>query len=213
MKKLFVFFFLIGFFGILGYSVWKNQSVVKNILSPVSNQDSPFSMINAPKNSINGQITSISGSVSWQSRVSILPLVIKKPIEVQQGESLITDKDGKVNVVFKNYAELNISSKSNISFIQTLPYNFVFGQNDGVVDYKQVGETPISIRALHLIAKMDSGELLITVDKDNQKVNLKVIKGSMTVAFNDVDTISQVIKVNSGQELIYNDKSRETALN
>lgn len=213
MKKLFLFFFLLGLIATAGYSLWNNQKVIENLISPISTQSSLFSMINAPKNSVKGQMTNLIGEIAWQSRVSSQSMVIKKPVEIQQGESLQSGKDGKSTVLFENYVVVDISSNSDLEFIQTLPNNFVFNQKEGNVSYEQIGSTPLSVRTLHSIVKINSGSVAISVDIEKGTVDLTVKKGTVTIGYNDINFVSQVIPVSVGQELIYNDKSREAVFN
>ncbi len=213
--KLFIFFFLVGLVASLTYFIFarnKNQAI--NIHSPISSTPNfNFSIGQPPKDSVKGIIASMSGNIMWQSRLATEPAQIAKPQTIQQGESLVTGDTGNVSLSFPNFANLTIFPKSELNIIQTLPINFVFEQTTGSVTYEETGSTPVSIRTLNLITKLDSaGALTVIIDKDKGRVTATEKAGSATVAYNDLQFVSQVVALKAGQVLVFDEATRTTSV-
>lgn len=206
---MFFFAFFLGLIGAFGYSYWKTNKV--STTNKSDKKKPTFSIEKAPKNSVKGTIESLSGSVKWESRTATAPSEIIKPVTIQQGEILETGEDGKVTIIFPDITSITLSSQSKISITQTLPANFVFDQKEGSVAYEKTGQTPISIRALHLLTTLNTGKLTLTIDKESAEITIVVKKGSATVGFNNLENISTVINIEEGEEFIYNDDTRETS--
>lgn len=208
---LFFIFVVIGVIIAFGYFGWKkNTQVVSNIFLP-KERPTIFSVEQAPSESKKGIIASMSGTVEWESRVATVPAQLTTPIPVQQGESLTTVDDGQVSVNFSDIGSVTLAPKSKIEFIQTLPGNFVVNQSEGTIHYQKTGSTPIAIRSLHLLITM-TGTITVTVDKDTGIITVVVNNGSATVGFNDLQYISHVVNINSGQEYIFDDMQRTGTL-
>lgn len=210
MKKLFFFAFFLGLITAFGYSYWKTNKVIITPKKTVQKKAS-FSIEQPPKNSLKGTIKSMSGIVKWESRTATAPSEIIKPVTIQQGEVLETGETGETTIIFKDIASITLSPDSILSITQTLPINFVFDQKDGSVSFEKLGETPISVRALHLLTKINSGKLTLTIDKETGKITINVKRGSATVGFNNLENVSTVLNIQEGKKFIYNDETRETS--
>ena len=210
--KTFIISIILGVFLAFGYFYWKNNQsslpIIKSLnLKPKEN----FSVEKAPKDSLKGAVQSVSGSVKWQSRTATEPAELKKETLIQQGEDLLTEKDGKLDIKFGDLAEIKIASQSALSIIQTLPANIVFSQNYGAVEYEKLGQTPVSIRSFHLIVIFD-GKIKLATDKISGIITIEVEKGSAQAGFNDLQYISKVENLNEGQIWEFNDTKREMTL-
>jgi hypothetical protein len=212
MKKLFFFAFIFGLILAFGYSYWKTNKVSIAPTRKSIEKISSFSIGEAPKNSVKGTIESMSGVVRWESRIATAPSEIIKPVIISQGETLETDKDGEATITFKNLALVTLSSESKLSIIQTLPANFVFDQKNGSVSYEKLGETPIFIRALHMLTKINSGKLILSIDKETNEITINIKRGSAQIGFNDINNVSTVKDIREGEKLIYNDDAREVSI-
>lgn len=211
MKRLFFFAFIVGLIAAFIYSYWKTNKVTITSTKKSVEKKSGFSIDEAPKNSIKGTIESMLGIVKWESRIATAPSEIIKPVTISQGEVLETDKNGEATITFKNIASITLSSESKISITQTLPINFVFDQKQGSITYEKLGETPISVRALHLLTKINYGKIILSIDKETGEITINAKKGSAQIGFNDINNVSTVKDIQEGEKVIYNDDTRETS--
>jgi hypothetical protein len=167
-----------------------------------------FSLEKAPADSLIGEIASISGKVAWQSRIAPVSILINAPLKLQQGEEVDTYSDGNATINFPKIATMSASFNTQLSFIQTLPENFVVWQKQGLADYNKNGEVQISVVALDLLINLDLGQCSILVDKDTAKVTVSVKTGLATVAFNDSDNNTNVVSLKTGDQYVFDDNTK-----
>jgi hypothetical protein len=103
---------------------------------------------------------------------------------------------------------MSASFNTQLSFIQTLPENFVVWQKQGLADYNKNGEVQISVVALDLLINLDLGQCSILVDKDTAKVTVSVKTGLATVAFNDSDNNTNVVSLKTGDQYVFDDNTK-----
>ena len=176
-------------------------------------QTTPFSLAVPPKASLKGSMISLSGVVDWQSREATEPAALFQKRAVLQGEEYWTKDTGSLNILFPNIAQLLITPNTHISFIQTLPTNFVMLQDSGEVTYTKLNTaTPVAIRVLRLLVAQNSGEVIISIDEEGSLVTITVKEGSVTIAFNDLETVSNVITIESGYSYTFDNEAREGEL-
>jgi hypothetical protein len=172
---------------------------------------SRFSLDKAPSQSLVGTIISMSGDIEYESRVATEAAKINSPVQVQQGESLVTGTDGKLILSFDKAAEVDMFSDSSLGVVQTLPADLVFSQNTGTVEYKKLASLPVSIRSFHLLME-NNGDVTISVDKVKPIVTVTVNSGSAVFAYNNIYNVSRVLTVGSGKKLTFNDGTRRVVV-
>lgn len=186
-----------------------NQSLISPEATFVSQaQPTSYSAEIAPSLSLRGQITTLSGDVSWQSRIATDAAKINQKQTIQQGESLQTGDNGSVAVLFTDQAMISLFAKTQVDFVQTLPADLVLVLDKGSIDVQKTGGDPLTIRALHLLIDQKSGELGIVLDPDQQTVAINANKGTATVAYNDVNLVSQVVTIPQGKQYYFDDQTR-----
>lgn len=214
MKNLLLFSCFL-FLGLLVVFLYKNYSLLEpttKIQTPLA-QTTPFSLAIPPKASLKGRMISLTGIVDWQSREATIPAALSQKQPVLQGEEYWTKDTGRLNILFPNIVQLFINYDTHISFIQTLPTNFVMLQNRGEVTYtKLTPTTPVAIRVLGLLVAQQSGEAVISIDEEESLITITVKEGSVTIAFNDRETVSNVITVEKGYSYIFDNETREGEL-
>jgi hypothetical protein len=214
MKGIFIFTisFLVGVGMMFFYSSNKFITILptpiakKKILCPT------FSIEPPPSESLKGIIIEKVGTLFWESRVATSPAKLKDEIKIQQGERLITKEKSSATVNFENFGLIKLSENSDLSLIQTLPIDFVVGQNNGTVDYEITGTTPLSIRVRSALVTKTSGKIKVTMEKDDPIIMISTLEGKATIGFNDLDFISQVFTLKEGQVYEYN-SDEHTAIN
>jgi hypothetical protein len=219
IKKILLFIipFVITLAVVIGYFklTQKISTVSIPALPTVSFSDlvkfSRFSLEKAPSQSLVGTITSMNGEVEYEARLATESAKITSPVPVQQGESLSTGADGKVVLNFKDMADIAIDNNSGIDIIQTLPADLVFRQTLGSVEYIKLGTDPVSIRVGHLIVE-NMGDVKISFTADSPITTVVMISGSGTVAYNNLNNVSRVVNVSTGQTLKFNEGTRRVVL-
>lgn len=166
-----------------------------------------FSVANAPRDSLRGTMLSLSGTVQWESRTATTPATITTLQTLQQGEELTTQKDGKATIEFTPTCIITLSPSTNLSIIQTLPTNLVFAQSQGTVTYTKSTTTPLAVRSLDALVQLTQGNVTISVDKDTAQMTVGVSSESATIAFNDSQTISNVVTIPSGKAYVFDDST------
>jgi hypothetical protein len=216
MKKilLFIISFLITLVAVVGYFkvTQKLSSINLPTLPSLSFSDivrfSRFSLEKAPSQSLVGVITSMEGEVMHEERLATTSAKINIPIPIQQGESLSTGIDGRIILIFEKAAEIIISAETTVNVIQTLPANLVFYQTKGSATYIKLADIPVSIRTRRLLIE-NYGDITVTLDKVEPVITIAVNSGSATFAYNNLDNVSQVLLVNEGKTLTFNESTRQ----
>jgi hypothetical protein len=198
---IFVLYFSLGVFLIFSYKKINQILNSQQLKTPLA--ESAFSLNSAPSESLKGTIVFLSGDVSWQSRIATEASLISKPMQIQQGEEIVTKENGQAVVVFSNIANIVISPKTNVNFIQTLPNNILIGQNSGTVDYKKLGDNPLSVRSQDLLIKINQGEISVSVSEKQPYITVDVKEGSITVGYNDLSFLTKVVDVAANKRLIF----------
>jgi len=203
MKNILIFiaYFLLGIFLIFSF-----RQLTETINSHELNSPLPqfyFSLDTPPSQSLQGAITALSGEVVWQSRTATEPAKITKLRQVRQGEEIKTLDTGQTTIVFSDIADITVYPKTDINIIQTLPSNILIGQNNGAADYKKLDGNPLTIRSQNLLIKINQGEIMISVDENKPYITVNVITGSVSVAYNDINFITKLIAVSSGENILF----------
>lgn len=219
MKKIILFTipFLITVTAVVGYFklTQKISSISVPNLPSVSFSDlvkfSRFSLEKAPSQSLVGVITLMIGEVGHEGRLATESAKINSPVPIQQGEGLLTGIDGSLILTFEKAVEINMSDSTSIGIIQTLPTDMVFSQKLGTAEYKKLADIPVSVRSRHLLIKND-GDITVTVDGLKPIITVLVNSGSATFAYNDKNNISNVLTIEAGKILTFNDDTRRVVL-
>lgn len=179
-----------------------------NLVSPIPTT-LPVSLDSPPSQSLEGNLATPSGSVSWQSRVATDSSPITKAQVIQQGESLEIGDKGSAKVDFNQIGSIFLNPKTKINFAQTLPVNLVLDLDSGSAQIARTGETPISVRGLHLLTQIDSGQATISVDTDKHLITVIINSGSSTLAWTDLNDSTQTFNLDKGKKFIFDDDTRK----
>jgi len=203
--------FLLGVFivGIVGYFFFKMKKEEKVVIpspTPVASvvTKSNFSLTEAPSESLKGEITKMMGEVKILGRVATEASVLAPTsTQVQQGENYITGEGGSLSINFKNAVTMDLSEKTEVDIIQTLPANIVFSQVAGMADYKIATESSVTIRTSYLLTELH-GEANISRDSDRQLVTVAIKSGNAIMAYNDKYYLIHKVVISEGQTYTFN---------
>lgn len=192
MKNTLIFLVFIGV-GVVIVAVYATaQPKPKVLLTPVAQkQEQPFSIVSPPSNSLQGMITAISGDIQFQSRVATAPAKLLQRQPVQQAEEYFTGDNGTISILFAHTLSIQMDPKTHLNFVQTLPANIVINQDKGSVLYAKLGAVPVSVRTQRLLINID-GTALVSFNEDQSQSFVEVRKGSVTIAYNDINYNSVV---------------------
>jgi hypothetical protein len=207
---IFVLYFFLGIFLIFSYKKIIQIINSQQLKTPVAT--SLFSLENAPSESLRGTVVSLLGDVQWQSRIATQPAKIIKPMQIQQGEKLVTNDNGQAFIVISKTIEITMSPKTEINFIQTLPTNILIEQNSGKSDYINLNNNSFSVRSLNLLIKINQGEVSLSVNEKLPYITADVKSGSVTIGYNDINFITQTLNIASGKRLLFRTDTKKVSI-
>lgn len=197
---------LLGFGAMYGYFTL-TQTQQQKTQTTNKTTESKFSLAEAPSDTMDGKIISLSGETKWESRSATEPAILKQPVVLKQGEEVITGPSGSMAVQFPKGTNINISANSDVSFIQTFPQSMVIAQKSGYVTYLKSETSPLFIRSNSLLLELQKGS--ITVSMTDNFTTVTVLSGSITAAYNNIDTKSIVSSVTAGERFIYDNITKD----
>lgn len=181
---------------------------VKTTIIPVPS----FSIETPPSESLQGSISARLGRLFWESRTATEPAELTTDEKMKQGERLVTKSKSKATIQFETLTTITLSENSDISFVQTLPTDFVVEQKNGTIAYEINGTTPLSVRIRNALLTKNIGSLQIAMKDGDPIILISTIKGTADIGFNDANFVSQVFTLREGQVYEYNSDER-TAIN
>lgn len=204
--------FLVGVAAVSGFTILKTQEQPPETVVKERRPTSSFSIEPAPSESIKGTISDRRGELLWESRMATEPATLSDNVLIQQGERLVTKDSGSVQIDFPRLGSISLNENTDLSFIQTLPVNFVVNQTKGFVEYEIVGDVPLSIRIRSAILTKDNGNIEVTVTEGDSLIRISPLTGTATIGFNDLEYVSRVFELREGETYEY-DSDQRTAIN
>lgn len=208
---------ILGVGAVIGYT--KSQkpkiipsSVVLTQIKPTAIPSSTFSIETPPSESLQGSISARLGTLLWESRIATEPSELTTDVKMKQGERLLTTAKSSAVITFDKLGSISLSENSDLSFIQTLPIDFVVQQKSGSIVYELNDTTPLSIRIRNALITKTSGKINVSMADGDSVIVISTLEGTAQIGFNDVDIISQVFTLREGQVYEYNSDER-TAIN
>lgn len=167
-----------------------------------------FSVENAPSYSLRGTITEMNDGIWWVSRTATEASQLTSRIMVQQGDTLIASDSGDITVSFGDVVVLTMEEDSMVDIVQTLPVDVVFGQRRGAAEYTS-NTSPVSVRSLRLLVTQTDGAMRVQVDEDTHTITVEVERGNARAAYNDADFVSQIVRIEEGEQFVFDSDSRD----
>jgi hypothetical protein len=207
---IFFFFFIIGIGTALYYHLSERQLIIHSPISFITGKKTyhPFSIAEAPSQSLKANISEQIGDVKLENRVATSPAILNDIKTITQGERILTGDQSSVILTFTDVLSIRLNAQTELSFNQTLPSNLVFSQPSGIAEYVSTGKSPVSVRTHNIAALISEGSVVIDIDQETGFITFVVSKGTVIVAFNDNDNLSNVVTVKEKQTYIFSDTSR-----
>ena len=206
MKNGVIFFVSVIIGGIIIFVVHQSRHIDQSIIQNPVAESLNFSWEKPPKQSLVGTISSYSGDVQWESRTASDFMKISSSVPIQQGETIQTSDTGKFSLVFKDAVTIDSSSKTKLIFIQTVPEHFLVSHQLGEAHYTTSDSLNVSVRCMHLLAQLEKSTDVL-IQKKDATIQFVISRGSITVAFNDLNNISTIETLSKGT-FVYDDAER-----
>ena len=206
----FLFFFIVGF-AISFIYIQSKTAIPPNVSTEKKEIVQEFSLKNPPPESLIGRVASKSGEILLQPRLATEPASVKNIDKVLQGETIQTGDDGIITVLFDGASSVSLQHNSRIDFAQTIPSQFIYNQRVGTVHYTSNEKGQVSVRILHDLANLSSNTEA-DIAQDSSVITFSVHKGSLQLAFNNLDIVTNTIRIDEGNKYIYNDEERSGEL-
>jgi hypothetical protein len=181
----------------------KESTAIPSTTQVITQKNSAFSLENAPKESLKGKITTMTGEIGWQGRTATEEAKLSSPITIQQGEKLESGEKSNLSLLISDACSVEFWENTEIEIIQTLPTNIVFSQTKGTGEYIKVGNYPVSIRVMNLLADVD-GDVIISINPKKPYVTINTKSGKVTAAYNDSKLVSHEVALIKGQTFTFN---------
>lgn len=168
-----------------------------------------YSTDNAPSLSQRAHIISQSGDLLWESRTATAPAQLMGSPEIQQGESIGTEKDSEAKVSLGDSLLTTLQENSLLQFTQTLPVSYVLTQRKGTITYTLSSRTqPCAIRVNRLLVRIENGTITIEIDEDTNTISVISTDGRAHIAYNDTDFETQYLKLSPKETFVYDIATR-----
>jgi hypothetical protein len=199
----FLLLLIVGATGVIIFRLWQVKNVAHTVFTP---QQSLF-VLKPPTDALKGKILLSNGDTKIKPRDKEEFNKINVGEEVLQGERIATGEKSKTVVEFPDLVSINLGSDTEIGFNNLIPANFLLSQSSGLVTYELLrDDAPISVRSLHTLVSINSGNCAITTNQET--VTIKVLTGSATVALVDLENKTGVWELKEGQEALVDDIQR-----
>jgi hypothetical protein len=201
--------FVLGFGGVAGYQYFRTKQIVTPAgQSPLGGAPEPTFALVPPSQAVSAVLTVTSGHAQKISRGDTEYTEASSGAQILLGESVATKENSSATAVVGGIANINMGPTSELVFANLFPADFVLQQKSGKIEY--LVAQPISVRALHVLVTIGSGDTTINIlDTD---ISITVKTGSVTFAIVDNDNNTNVYTVTKGQRANIDDATREVFL-
>jgi hypothetical protein len=205
--------FFLGFGSFFGYKYIKTP---KNTMPPASTiqvsitPEPTFALI-PPSQAVSGILTITKGKADIFTRTADTYGEATSGGIILTGESIATKEKSLATVEIANLLSVRMDETSEVSFANLYQDDMVLLQKSGTVLYKMTGgNKPISIRVLHNLVALESGEM--TISLDGTDVVVSVSSGTAKLAQVDNDNTTHVWDIQEKQRAVIDDKALQVRI-
>lgn len=203
--------FVLGFMGVAGYQYIRTKNAITPAaVAPTVNQLTPkptFTLV-PPSQAVSGMLTVISGHAEKFSRGDTEYKEASSGAEILIGESVATKENSAAVTEVSGIVKANLGPTSELVFANLFPTNFVLQQKVGKIDY--LVTKPISVRSLHTLVTINSGETMINIIDTDLSITVKT--GAVKFALVDNDNNTNVWNLKAGERANIDDVNRQVYL-
>ncbi len=201
--------FVLGFGGVVGYQYFKTKQELPVVITPaVQPTPEPTFALVPPTQAVSGTLTVTSGHAQKFSREDTEYKEASTGAQILLGEAVATKENSTATAVVQGIANINMGPTSELVFANMFPADFVLQQKSGKIEY--LVTQPISVRALHTLVTINSGDMTINIIDTDMSITVKT--GSVKFALVDNDNNTNVWDVQAGERANIDDAAREVTL-
>lgn len=203
--------FVIGFGGVAGYQYFRTTKTETPVIKPQPEADQPLAgtfALEPPSTAVSGILTVTRGHAQKFSRGDTEYKEASTGAQILLGESVATKENSSATATVSGIVNVSMGATSELVFANMFPTNFVLQQKDGKIDYTVV--SPISVRALHTLVNINSGETVITIIDTDMSITVKT--GAVKFALVDNDNNTNVWNLKAGERANIDDTARSVIL-
>ena len=205
MKNIFLVLlaFVLGFGSAVGYQYFHSKQQ-KPTVTP---EEPAFSLV-PPSQAVSGILTIINGRVEKFSRGDTEFKEASTGAKILLGESLTTKAQSSATAAVSDIVTINMGPMAELVFANLFPNNFVLQQKSGKLMYQV--DKPISIRVLHTLVSINSGDVTINIMGTDASITVKT--GIVKFALVDTDNNTKVWNLKPNERANIDDKTRMVRL-
>jgi len=203
--------FFLGVIAVLGYQYLRTRQISTpaiSIPSKISPTPQPTFALTPPSEAVSGTLTVLQGHAEKFSRNDTEYKEASTGAQILIGESIATKENSIATASVSGIVSLQMGPDSELVFANLFPSDFVIQQKSGKIDYLVV--KPISIRALHSLVTIDSGDVIINIINTDMSITVKT--GSLKFALVDSNNDTHVWTLKAGQRANIDDAYRQVFL-
>lgn len=201
-------FFFVGILLVLGIRILHVEKT--NNISFVS-QKSTFAS-KPPSESLTGSFVSLIGSVEKYSRTGTDFEKVTKEESLLSGELLATESRSSAEITFPDMATVTLGQNTEIALINVISSQFLLQQKAGNVIYETMSDKQISVRSLHTLFVIESGEAEISLNNNKKIISITMLSGKATFALSDLENKTEVWEIEEGQKAVIDDEDRSVTI-
>jgi hypothetical protein len=194
--------FILGFGGVVGYQYLRSKQQMP-IVTP-----EPAFILTPPSQAVSGTLTVVNGRVEKFSRGDTDFKEASTGAQILLGESIATKANASATVAVNDIVTMSMGPMAELVFANFFPKNFVLQQKSGKITYQV--DKPISIRALHTLVSIDSGDVTINIIDTDASITVKT--GTVKFALVDNDNNTKVWNLKPNQRANIDDEARTVRL-
>lgn len=204
---IFLLLFLLGTVGVVVFRLWQVKNTGHISFTP---QPSSF-VLKPPLDALKGELSLFKGDVKKKPRDKEEFKDVNVGEQILQGEKIATGKESQATIEFPTLVRVNLGSDTEIGFINLIPANFLISQSLGSVTYEVLQDNaPISIRSLHTLVTINSGNSEFTISEDT--ITVRVLSGTAKLALVDLENKTSIWEIKEGQKVLVNDTERRVEI-
>jgi hypothetical protein len=202
--------FLLGSGSVLGYQYLHTRQTTTG--APTNTAIAPtlqptFALV-PPSQAVSGILTVVSGHAQKLSREDAEYKESSTGAQILLGESVATKENSSATATVSGIVNVTMGANAELVFANLFPDDFVLQQKSGKIDY--LAAQAISVRILHTLVSINSGETIINVIDTDISVTVKT--GSVKFALVDNDNTTRVWNLKAGQRANIDDAARQVYL-
>ena len=201
--------FVLGFGGVAGYQYFRTKQEAPVVVTPaVQPTPEPTFALVPPSQAVSGILTVTTGHAQKFSRNDTEYKEASIGAQILLGESVATRENSSATASVSGIVTVSMGPSAELVFANLFPTDFVLQQKSGKIEY--LVTQPISVRALHTLVTIGSGDTIINIIDTDMSITVKT--GSVKFALVDNDNNTNVWDVQAGERANIDDVTRQVYL-